>query len=78
MAPVVNGLEEKYQEQIEFRRIDASSPTGKAAYQVYALRGHPAFVLLSPDGMTLWTSIGEQPAENLEEQILMALYEVAK
>jgi len=75
MVPVVDGLEEKYREQIEFRHIDANSPTGKSAYQAFALRGHPGFVLLSPDGTTLWTGIGEQPAEILEEQIRLALGE---
>ena len=73
MVPVVDGLEEKYQDQVEFRRIDANSPTGKAAYQAYTLRGHPGFVLLSPVGTTLWSGIGEQPAAKLEEQIRLAL-----
>ncbi len=75
MVPVVNGLEEKYQDKVEFRRIDANSPTGKSAYQAYSLRGHPGFVMLSPDGTILWTSIGEQPAEILEQQIRLALNE---
>ena len=75
MVPVVDGLEEKYQDRVEFRRIDANSPTGKAAYQAYALRGHPGFVLLSPNETTLWTGIGEQPPEILEKPILMALDE---
>ena len=70
---MVDGLEEKYREQVEFRRIDANSPTGKSAYQAYALRGHPGFVLLSPAGTTLWSGIGEQPAAILEEQIRLAL-----
>ena len=73
MRPVVDGLEERYQDQGEFRRIDANSPTGKSAFQAYALRGHPGFVLLSPDGTTLWSGVGEQPAEILEEQIRLAL-----
>jgi hypothetical protein len=75
MVPVVDGLEEKYHVQVEFQRIDANSSTGKAAYQAYALRGHPGFVLLSPDGMVLWSGIGEQPAEALEEPVRNALHE---
>jgi len=75
MVPVVNGLEEKYQDKVEFRRIDANSPTGKSAYQAYSLRGHPGFVLLSPDGTILWTGLGELPAEILEEPIRLALHE---
>jgi hypothetical protein len=76
MVPVVDGLEAKYQDQVAFRRLDANSPTGKTAYQAYSLRGHPGFVLLSPDGKTLWSGVGEQPAEALEEQIQMALDEL--
>ncbi len=73
MEPVVNGLEEKYSEEIEFRRLDANTPVGKAAYQAYILRGHPAFVLLNPEGEVLWSGLGEQSRESLEEQMLMAL-----
>ena len=73
MRPVVDGLEERYQDQVEFRRIDANSPTGKSAFQAYALRGHPGFVLLSTDGRTLWSGVGELPADKLEEQIRLAL-----
>ena len=73
MVPVVDGLEEKYQDQIEYRRIDGNSPTGNAAFQAYSLRGHPGFAILSPDGTTLWSGIGEQPAVILEEQIRLAL-----
>lgn len=76
MVPVVDGLEAKYQDQVAFRRVDANSPTGKTAYQEYSLRGHPGFVLLSPDGKTLWSGVGEQPAGALEEQIQMALDEL--
>jgi hypothetical protein len=75
MVPVVNGLEEKYQDEVEFRKIDVNSPTGKSTFQAYSLRGHPGFVLLSPDGTTLWSGVGEQPAELLEEQIRLVLGE---
>ena len=76
MASVVDGLEEKYRDEVEFRRIDANSPSGKAAYQAYTLRGHPGFVLLSSDGTILWSGIGEQPVEALEEPIRNALDEL--
>ena len=76
MVPVVDGLEAKYQDQVACRRVDANSPTGKTAYQEYSLRGHPGFVLLTPDGKTLWSGVGEQPAGALEEQIQMALDEL--
>lgn len=75
MAPVVDGLEENYRDQVEFQRIDANSPTGKTAFQSYSLRGHPGFVLLSPDGKTLWSGVGEQPTAILTDQIRMVLDE---
>lgn len=73
MEPVVNGLEEKYQDQIEFRWIDANSLVGKTAYQAYVLRGHPTYVLLNPDGDVLWSGLGEVSRGSLEEQVLKAI-----
>jgi hypothetical protein len=73
MVPVVDGLEGKYQDQVEFRRIDANSPTGKSAYQAYALRGHPAFTLLNQQGELLWKGLGEQSSQDLENQLLAVI-----
>lgn len=73
MKPVVDGLEDKYQDQVEFRRLDANSPSGKTAFQAFALRGHPGFVLMSQDGMILWKAVGQLPVESLEDPILSAI-----
>lgn len=70
MEPVVDGLEEKYQHQIEFRRIDALSPEGTSAYRAYNLLGHPAFVILNQQGELLWKGLGEQLSQDLENQLL--------
>lgn len=70
MEPVVDGLEEKHQNQIEFRRIDALSPEGKSAYQAYNLLGHPAFIILNQQGELLWKGLGEQSSQDLENQLL--------
>ena len=75
MVPVVNGVEDKFSEQIEFRRIDANSVDGKQAFRVYGLRGHPAFVLLNPDGSVLWRGLGEQSKEDIERQLQVILSE---
>jgi len=66
----VDGLEEKHQNQIEFRRIDALSPEGKSAYQAYNLLGHPAFIILNQQGELLWKGLGEQSSQDLENQLL--------
>lgn len=70
MVPIVDGLEEKYQDQVEFRRIDANSPEGKSAYQAYNLLGHPTFLLLNQQGELLWKGFGEQSSQDLENQLL--------
>ena len=73
MEPVVNGLEEIYSSEIEFRRIDANSQEGKPVFQHYNLQGHPSYVLLSPSGEILWQGLGEQLSEVLQEKIMTAL-----
>jgi hypothetical protein len=73
MEPVVNGLEQNFQDSVEFRHINANTPVGKAVYQTYRLRGHPAYVLLNPKGEVIWSSLGEQSEQSLEQQIRIAL-----
>ena len=75
MAPVVNGLEEKYGNDVEFRYIDAYSEDGSSLFQQFKLQGHPSYVLVNPAGEILWQSLGEQPQEMLEERIRAALTE---
>ncbi|HSG45491.1 MAG TPA: hypothetical protein VLA72_20280 [Anaerolineales bacterium] len=43
MQPVVNGLNETYKDQIEFRELDANAPDGQQAFRAYALPGHPGY-----------------------------------
>ena len=63
MQPIVDGLEAEYDEQIEFRRINAITEEGLAIYDFYGLRGHPGYVLLNPAGEILWQGLGEQSVE---------------
>jgi hypothetical protein len=69
MAPVVNGLEETYSDDVEFRHIDANSEEGRPIFQQFKLQGHPSYVLVNPAGEILWQSLGEQPGEILQEKI---------
>lgn len=73
MEPIVNGLEETYSGQVDFRRLDANGVDGQRVFQAFGLRGHPAFVLLNPGGDVLWTGLGEQPGEGIEDQIRAGL-----
>ena len=35
----------------------------------YALRAHPSYVIVTPDGKVLWLGLGEMQAEKLKEQL---------
>ena len=73
MEPVVNGLEQEYGSQVEFQRIYASDSDGRAIFQSYNLRGHPAYVILNPNAEVLWIGFGEQAKDILAQQIHLAL-----
>jgi hypothetical protein len=73
MLPVVDGLEDKYGDQVDLRRIEASGGEGLTVFQSYSLRGHPAYVLLLPSGEVVWTGMGELPTEVLDSQLQAAL-----
>ena len=66
MQPVVDGLQQTYQDTAEFRSINAGLGEGKAAFQAYALPGHPGYVILSPEGDVIWKGFGPQSAASLE------------
>ena len=69
MEPVVNGLEEKYLAQIEFRALDAISQEGSRAFQAYSLPGHPSYVLINTQAEVLWIGFGEIAAETLQVEL---------
>ncbi len=75
MEPVVDGLEEVYNAQVDFRRIDANSQDGRKFFQAYGLRGHPSFVVIDPGGEVLWTGLGEQSEEMLAQALQGVLSE---
>lgn len=69
MEPVVNGIEEEYSDQIDFRWLDVNSQDGGAAFKYFKLIGHPGYVILDPDGKVLWSGIGEKSEAELIQQI---------
>jgi hypothetical protein len=75
MAPIVDGLEDDFGEQVEFRRIDAGTDEGQTAFRAYGLRGHPAYVIVDAEGAVLWTSLGEQTRQALIDQMDQVLKE---
>jgi hypothetical protein len=69
MEPVVNGLDEKYSEEIEFRSLNAVEE-GVDAFKAYALPGHPSYIVLNPAGEVLWRGFGELPGEAIEAELI--------
>lgn len=73
MEPIVNGLAQDYKDRIDFRNLNANKPDEKALFQILGLRGHPAYVIMNPQGEVLWQGVGEQTRENIQMMILAAL-----
>jgi hypothetical protein len=72
MELVVDELEANYSGQIEFRSLNANAE-GETAFRAFKLRGHPAYVLLTPAGEVLWSGLGEVSGDNIKKAIEMAL-----
>ena len=73
MQPIVDGLEKKYQETVEFVRINASTSEGLEIFNSYSLFGHPSYLILDDTGEILWQSVGEQPVDMFENALNAAL-----
>jgi hypothetical protein len=69
MVPIVDGLEEQYQDKIKFMRVDANTDEGGETFRFYGLPGHPSYILLNPDGEVLWKGFGEQTATAIDMEI---------
>lgn len=72
MQPIVDGLKEQYGDQMAFISVDARGD-GEAAFKQTRLLGHPAFLIVQPDGKILWRGVGEQSALALDEAVQKAL-----
>lgn len=69
MQPIVDGLEAEFKGEIAFEQRNANSEEGKATMDTYALRAHPSYVIVAPDGKVLWSGLGEMQTEKLKEHL---------
>jgi hypothetical protein len=72
MTPIVNGIAEEYEGRVDVRRLNAAGD-GRAAFEHYRLRGHPAYVLLLPAGTQLWSDMGLKTRKEIAAQLDAAL-----
>lgn len=73
MRPIVDGLEQDYDDRIDFRRYNIDSEEGEAWAGQYSLRGHPAFLLLDSQGQESWRYLGVIPRETIETELKAVL-----
>jgi hypothetical protein len=70
MLPIVNGLEEEHGNQVDFLYLNAQDgSSGQAAFDYFALRGHPSVLILTPDGEVVWQGVGVVEGRVLKEQL---------
>ncbi|GAB5494328.1 MAG: hypothetical protein Phog2KO_45430 [Phototrophicaceae bacterium] len=74
MQPIVNGLEDTYNNEINFVYLNANTD-GAEVYEGLNLRGHPAFVIFLPDGTETFRTLGFQQKHILEQAIQDTLRE---
>jgi len=68
MQPIVNGLEDAYNNDIAFIYLNANTD-GAEVYETLNLRGHPAYVIFLPDGTETFRTLGFQQEQILEQAI---------
>ena len=72
MQPIVNGLEDMYNEDMSFVYLNATMD-GADVYDTLSLRGHPAYVIILPDGTEVFRLLGAQEEATLRDAIEDAL-----
>lgn len=73
MAPVINGLEWKYQDRISFVYLDIDDPANKSFKNVLGYKYQPHFFLVDGQGKIINQWLGYVPLENFEA-VLMPLF----
>lgn len=70
MQPIVNRLEELYDNEIAFIALNAADDdTGQAAFESIGLPGHPSYVIFRADGTEHYRGFGLLGEEQLIEAI---------
>ena len=73
MEPIVYGLEEEYGEDLTFDSVNANLEPGRTLLRTYGLRGHPSYVIVDPEGKSLWSASGLLSEDLLRTEIRQSL-----
>ncbi len=69
MDPIVNGLKDKYGQDLNVVRVDVETGQGKQLAGEYGCIGQPSFVLFDQTGEQVRTLMGPQSVETFEQEI---------
>jgi hypothetical protein len=72
MNSIVNGIANEYRGRVDVRQLNARSD-GSAAFALYRLTGHPAYVVILSNGQITWSDVGIKTREQIIEQLSDAL-----
>ena len=72
MEPLVNGLETEFNGQIAVGWRNANTEKGKAVMTAFDLRGHPSYVIVTPEGERVWSFAGFMNEDALRSQLVQA------
>jgi len=73
MAPIVDGLEAQYSEQIAVKRINADEGDGPEIVRAYRIPGHPTTLIFDSQGQEVQRLLGPQPTEVVQEALQQVL-----
>lgn len=75
MTPIVDGLEQKFGEQLAVKRINAAVGNGPEIMRSYRIPGHPTVIIFGQKGQEVQRLFGVQPAKTIEEILASILVE---
>lgn len=73
MAPIVHGLEDEYEDRIDFVYLDVSDPQVEPLLTEFGFESTPHFFLRSADGHVIWSKQGSVGEDELRERLAGAL-----
>jgi hypothetical protein len=73
VAPIVDGLEQQFGEQLAVKRINADIGDGPSIMRDYRILGHPTLLIFDRAGQEVHRLVGPQPAETIEDILQQTL-----
>lgn len=67
MTPIVDGIEQKYGDEIAVKRINADVGEGPTIMRAYRIQGHPTTLVFDKKGQEVQRLLGPQPSKIVEK-----------